>query len=162
MNNETLWGLLMIAYIVPAPLWYHSRDQIIEARKSLYPGRRTEELEERRLLTIGLLWTAGLVFLIASWRAGWSPVESAITLAGFAAIAASVVWIKLVISLSKLLYLRIWLAGSLVWTCAVGAWYVVFFNSSALSSFEVIALAVLPPVVGLVGVVAFTWAMRQR
>ena len=43
MDDGILWGLLILAYIIPFPIWLYSREQVAEARKEFYPGRLEEK-----------------------------------------------------------------------------------------------------------------------
>jgi hypothetical protein len=158
MDDGLIWGILTLAYIIPFPIWLYSREQTIEARKQLYPGRPEETKQENKLLVFGLVWILGLAVLLGGWVVGWEALETAVTIGGLILISAFLLWLGRRFSLVAVPYFRYWIAGSIVWLLAVGSWHLVFGRSSDLRGDETLLLALLPPFVGLIGIVAISWA----
>lgn len=161
MNEQALWGLLLIIYVVPFGLWQISEYNTIEARRKLYPGRASEERQDNRFTNLSLLWCVGLVAALAAWKAGWHPIGTAIVLSG---VSLSTFAVRFAVRrwnlMSKRLF-RFWLAGSVVWVLAIGGWYLVFSRVSELGEEEYFFLAFTPPVVTAFAIAAWCWAVRK-
>lgn len=74
MNDQTVWGLLFILYIIPAGIytvWHQSESSALSERKRLYPGRtdviEAEKRLEERLTMLAFRWCAGFAVLLGSW-----------------------------------------------------------------------------------------------
>lgn len=161
MTEQALWGLLLIAYIVPFWLWQVSAHNSIETRKKLYPGRENERQLERQLINRSLLWSAGLVVLLAAWMVGMRPVGAGIILSAtaFLVFLARIAQMRWNLLSNKLF--RIWLAGSAVWVAAIGGWYLVFSRVGELRDEEYLFLALTLPVLFAVSIAAWRWAVRK-
>ena len=158
MDDGILWGLFILAYIIPFPIWLHSREQVAEARKEFYPGRLEEKKKEDRLLVFGLAWVFGLALILVAWKLGWDAIETAITIGGLISASALLFWLSRRFKPVAIPFIRYWIAGSIVWLLSVGSWHLVFGRNSDLRGDETLLLALLPPLVGLVGLLASFWA----
>jgi hypothetical protein len=75
MNDQAIWGLLLLLYVAPFWLWQFSEFNKIEARKKIYAGRLDEILQKKRFDNFGLLWCIGLSRFLrhGSWMANSLP-----------------------------------------------------------------------------------------
>lgn len=158
MDEQVIWGIVLIAYVVTWAAWILNRDQTIETRRKLYPGRPDEDVQETRTTRVGLLLAAGLAFMLIAWKLGWHPIPSAVLLA--AATAALVLWKR---AGPRLLALRsrtarFWLACTAFWFLCVAAWFLVFRHDSSLDDFQFLLVAVLPPALAAAGIGLYAWA----
>lgn len=161
MTEQVMWGLLLVAYIVPFWLWQISAHNTVEIRKELYPGRKEEEVSETRVIWLGLGWCVGLAVLLFAWHAGWHPMGF-VLLVG--ALVATVGFWHAARKHRHLIHnqlFRGWVAGSVVWALGVGGWYVVFNRVSELTSEEYVYLALIPPVLAAAGIFAWRWARAK-
>lgn len=161
MNEEILWGLLVVVYIVPFWLWQMSVNNTFEIRKELYPGRSDEVVAESRFNRAGLLWCVGLLAMVGAWYAGWHPLAVALLMAG--AIASLWLW-KAAKKRRHLIHdqlVRLWLAGSIVWALGVGGWFVIFSRLSELTNKEYFYLALFPPLLAATAIFAWRWARKK-
>lgn len=162
MSEQTLWGALIIIYVIPFWIWQISEYGTIETRKKLYSERPDEQLHESRLINRSIAWCVGLVILIVGWMADWHPMGAGIVLVG-AALSLFIIYFSLRRwqVMAKRTF-RFWLAGTFVWALAVGAWYLVFSRVSDLRGEEVFFLAFLPPLIVAIGIVAWHWAKAPK
>lgn len=162
MDDQTIWGLLLITYIIPFWFWQVSEHNKIEVRKKLYSDPTEYELQERRFNLRSLFWSFGLVVSLGAWNAGWYPIATSVGL-----LICFIVFFGIRSAMRKWDLLlsqpfRLWVAGSVVWLLFVAAWYLVFGRTSNLLDDEFMLLGVLPPVFFAVSVAVFRWAMRRN
>ena len=161
MDEQVMWGLLLIAYILPFGLWQMLADSTLDIRGELYPGRGSEKRQRRFFNAVGLLWCVGLVFALAAWADGWDPLGVALVLS----LAAAAVFIGRIANrrwnLLANQLVRYWTAGSAVWAFGVLGWFLVFGRVSELHDEEFLLLALTPSVIAAFGIVAWRWARRK-
>lgn len=121
MDDGILWGLLILAYIIPFPIWLHTREQVAEARKEFYPGRIEEKQREDRLLGFGLAWVCGLALILVAWRLGWDAIETAITIGSLISASVLLFWLGRRFRLVAIPFIRYWVAGTIIWLLGVGS-----------------------------------------
>ena len=159
MTDEQLWGLILVLYVIPWAAWTFSREQTLQTRRKLYPGRKDEDLLEGSTTRTGLWLAGGLVYLLGAWKLGWHPIPAALLLAAAAVtafLARRVLRARALPSLST--PFRFWVAGSALWLLTVAAWYLIFGDDSSLEGSQVAMIAVFPPIVSGIGLVLFRWA----
>lgn len=161
MNEQAIWGLLLILYVVPFWLWQFSEFNKIETRKKIYAGRVDEILREKRFDNLGLLWCIGLAAVLAAWKAGWHPIGTAIVLFGAIALTLVVRFAVRRLNLMSKRLFRYWVAGSVIWVLAIGGWYLVFGRVSELREEEFFFLAFMPPIIAAFAIAAWRWAVRK-
>jgi len=158
MDLNVIWGVIFMAFVVPYFFWSISREQTLEMRKKLYPGRQDEQRFDKCSTRYGLLWIAGICFLTFAWWRGWHPVGTLIILAGAASLAGGSMWLSGKYEIFKSRSFRFWVIGSGTWNLAVASWYLIFFDDTQLENYQFILLGVLPSFVAAVGLVGFRWA----
>ncbi len=168
MSDQSLWGTLVILYIIPAGIyfvWHQSEDSVSDIRKELYPGR-TEVIEDKnkhesRFIKFLIGWCIGFGVLLVGYKAAWNPIGTGILILGapltVLALYSGVRYLNLLTNR----YFRLWLAGSVVWILAVWSWYVVFGSHSELNGEEFALLALMPTLVTAAGIVAWRWARKS-
>jgi hypothetical protein len=156
-----MWGILILAYVVPFWLWQLSEYSTIEARKKLYPGRQEEEQRDSRLTKRSLVWSAGMAVIVAGWLLDWQPAGAGIALLGGVVLVIGTSFAAKNRSFLTKLPFRLWLASSVVWALSVVAGYLVFGRVSDLYPEEFLLLGLLPPFISGLGVVAWHWAKRS-
>lgn len=161
MNDQALWGLLLIVYVVPFWIWQVSEHYNIEARKKLYPGRTEEVYRDSRFNRLGLLWCVGLVAVLAAWKADWHPIGTAIVLFAAVLLTLAIRYSVRRWNLMSSRLFRFWLAGSVIWVLSIGGWYLVFGRISELRDDEYFFLAFTPPIIASLAVAAWRWAIRK-
>lgn len=159
MTDNQIWGLILIAYVLPWGAWTFSREQTLQARRKLYPGRKDEELLEGSTTRIGLCLAAGLGLLLLAWKFGWHPIPTVILLGAIAAAAFAARRLFRTRTWPPLsAHTRFWVAGSALWLLSVAAWYLVFGDDSSLDERQFAMVGIFPPVVSWIGLVLFRWA----
>ena len=144
MNSNTVWGALMIAYVIPWAIWTAKRED--NAGKDF----------DKRTTRIGLCLTTGMLLLMLGWFADLNPLGGLILLFGGVVFPLCVGWV-----LARFIprqQLRFLLAGSAVWVLGVGAWWLIFRRQTELDPADVVMLASLPPAVAAFGIGALRWA----
>ena len=144
MGGNTVWGALMIAYVIPWAAWM--------ARRKDNAGADYE----RRTTQVGLCLTVGMLLLLLGWFADLNPLGVLVLLLGAAVFSLCIGWV-----LARFIprqQLRFLLAGSAVWALGVGAWWLIFRHQTELDPAEVVMLAILPPAVAAFGIGALRWA----
>lgn len=167
MSDQSLWGMLLVLYIVPAGMfmvWHQSEGGVADIRKKLYPGRTEilddEKKRESNFTKFSISWSVGLGALLLAAYADWHPISAGILLLGGATLALALHFaVRYFQPFSNRLF-RFWLAGSVVWILGVWSWYLVFGSHSALNSREFVLLAILPTLVAVAGIVAWVWARK--
>ena len=158
MDTNAIWGAVLIVYIVPYFFWAIARQQSIDTRRDLYPGRKNEDESEDRSMQYGLLWSTGVAFLLFGWWKSWHPIGTFLILC----VAASVVGVGIFIyqrrSLPKSQSFRLWLAGTVTWMLVVIAWYLIFQDETSMEISQFLMIGAFPPIIAAAAVVAFTWA----
>jgi hypothetical protein len=160
MDRETLWGLVLVAYVLPFGLWQYSEYYAIEARKNVYGDRPEEVRRDRRFYIISLAWSAGLVALLSAWYAGWKPIPTAITVVGLFVLVAGISTVVRRWKPFANRHFRYWLAASAVWGVAVLGWFLIFGRVSPLRDEEIFFLGAVPPIVGAFALAAWRWARK--
>lgn len=158
MYEQVIWGIVLIAHIVPWAAWIFNRHQTIETRRKLYPGRADEDRQDANTTRTGLLLTAGLAFLLVAWNLGWHPIPSALLVA-----AAAAAFVLSKRALTRLLgtrsrTARFWIACTAFWLLCVCAWFLVFRHDSSLDDLQFVLIAILPPSLAAAGVCLYAWA----
>lgn len=168
MSDQTLWGLLLVLYVLPAGVfmvWRQSEDSVSDIRKELYPGRTEilddESKRESQFTKFTTVWCIGLVLLLAAYSAQWNPVGTGVLVIGLSASLLALYFGYRRFKLQSNRLFRFWLAGLVVWSLTVLSWYLVFGSHSELSNGEFLLLALLPAVVAAVGIVVWQWANRS-
>jgi hypothetical protein len=162
MDDQVLWGLVLIVYLVPFWIWQVSEWPTIETLKKLYPGRPNAANAERRFDIVGAVWCVGFVGLLAAWKSGdghpiaYGILIGSVVFAALACRAANKRWNVL----GRQLF-RYWLAASAVWALAVAGWFIVFSRESRLENDQFLLLAVFPPLVAAFSLVAWQWARTR-
>lgn len=80
MEQDTLWGIALLAYMAVAFWIYLSRDETTSIQKSLYPGNPEIEQKEKGNLALGALITFGFFWLLFAWYNKVSLAVALITL----------------------------------------------------------------------------------
>ena len=93
MDSNLIWGVILIVYIVPYIFWAVSREQTLEIRKKLRPGRMEEERFDERSTRYGLLWSIGIVLLVLAWWINIKPIGALFLLAILAVIVSGGIWL---------------------------------------------------------------------
>ena len=162
MDDQVLWGLLLMIYVIPFWVWQISAHSTVEVRRKLYPGRADEDKQESHFTNLGLLWSAGLVVLLVGWQADWHPKGAVVVLLGAGVLAAGFRFMSKRWNLMSVKLFRAWLAGSVVWVFAVGAWYLVFGRTSDLTNGECALLAFTAPLIAAFAIGGWYWALRKQ
>lgn len=162
MNDQTLYGLFLILYIVPYLVWMIAREQKLEILKQFYPGRADENTLQRQEFKIGGLWTAGLVLLLAGWSLSWHPVPALLLVALLWTVGLLFNRISLLRSLFQTRRARSAIAVSSVWCLLVLGWYIIFGDRYGFEVREAMLLAVVPIPIGLITYVAFIWVGKAQ
>jgi hypothetical protein len=160
MDEQALWGVLLMAYTFPFWLWQFSAHLRIENRRKVYADDAGNTTKERRFNTVSLIWCVGLVAALLAWNAEWKPIPTFIIL--FATLV-TVPAVRAVVVRRSLLtnsFFRYWLAASAVWSMGVSGWFLVFERVSALRGDEFVLLALVPPVIGGFAITAWKWARK--
>ncbi len=84
MNDQALWGLVLIVYLVPFWIWQVSEWPTVQALEKLYPGRATAANAQRRLVIVSAVWCIGFVGLLAAWKSGGHPIAFGILVGSLA------------------------------------------------------------------------------
>ena len=82
MDDEFLWALIFIIYLVPFWLWQFSNYIGISIRKTYKTERGDEGLRERRLFRASTLWCIGVSGILVAWNAKFPPIISTIVIIG--------------------------------------------------------------------------------
>ncbi|WP_164963590.1 hypothetical protein [Rubrivivax sp. JA1026] len=160
MNDNTIYGIFLIAYIFPYGAWMIARDQKIEILKQFYPGRADQSLLERREYSIGGIWSAGLAVILTGWSLHWDAILT-ILLVG----AAWIIWgaasrMKMLRSLLQKRNARAIVAATGLWCASVGGWYLIFADRYGFEAGEAALIAAIPVAIGLLAYAAFLWIKR--
>ncbi len=158
MDSTVIWGVILIAYIVPYFIWSVSREQTLEIRKKLYPGRKEEEPFDKRSTFYGVLWSVGIGLLLVAWWAGMNPLGALLILAILAALIAGGAWLSRQKSLLASRYIRFWVAGTATWLLLVLGWNITFQSETSLEGHQFLFIAILPPLIAAFATAAFKWA----
>lgn len=162
MSEQTLWGLILMIYILPFSLWQLSKLYDIEARKrSPFSTGEPEVPEERLLDTLSWFWIAGLVAMLAAYEAGWHPIPASIALVGAVLLALVGRFAAKRLNLLSNRIFRFWLASSVVWFIAVWWWYMMFGQHGYMEEEQYVFLFLSPPVVVAIAISAWLWAVRK-
>ena len=160
MSESALWGMAVVAFLLPYGIWYYSHVESIEIRKKLYPGNPQVQRADTRATLVGRVWASAFALLLVLWAMDRKPVPSFVLSAGVFTIglaAALLLRFKLDIRARKT---RATVAAIALWLLAVAAWYAVFGRRSGFEASEVLALATLPPVLALTGVFLYGWVRK--
>lgn len=161
MDDQVLWGLVLIVYIAPYAIWHNSEWLTNESRKTIYADRPNEVKQESRFNIVFAVWFVGILALLAAWKASWHPIASVILIGGILSTAlvcraANKRW-----NLMRRQLFRYWLASFAAWTLAVAGWFVIFGRESQLQDDQFILLAIIPPLVAAFTLVAWQWARKK-
>lgn len=138
------WGIVILFYIAGYWIWYARR-----AMDASLGGRVPQ--------SVTWVWIAGLVLILfgASHRGDWLQV--ALTASG------AVVGAAYIAKMKANRVFRLWLAGTVVWLVAVGAWYLAFGNPRSMNDDRHYTfLAFFPPLIVGGALIAWRWAMRDN
>ena len=113
------------------------------------------------MLGFGLAWVFGLALILVAWKLGWDAIETSITIGSLISASASLFWLGRRFRLVAIPFIRYWVAGTIIWLLGVGSWHLVFGRSSDLRGDETLLLALLPPFVSLIGIVALTLPLNS-
>lgn len=162
MENQTIYGAFLIAYILPYWVWTIARDQKIEILKEFYPGRADENAIKRRGNQLDVIWTAGLAILLIGWSLDWHPIPT------FAALL--LLWAIFGITrrapkFQKLLELRRTrsaIAAAAVWFAFVLGWYIIFGSRYGFEPRDALLLALIPILIALLALLAYVWVRKGK
>ena len=162
MDEQALWGLVLIVYLVPFWIWQVAQWRTIQVLEKLYPGRPNAANAQRRFDILSAVWCVGFVGLLAAWKSGdghpiaYGTLSGGVLFAALAGRAANRRWNLLGYQL-----FRYWLASSAAWALAVAGWFIVFWRESRLESDQFLLLALIPPLVAAFSLVAWQWAQKK-
>jgi len=162
MDEQTLYGVLFLSYVIAYFVWMVAREQKLEILKQFYPGRADEKTLERREFTIAAIWFIGLLLLLAGWNLRWNLVPTTLLLAvtWIAGLIASRVFRGRRFLQTK--RVRAIVAASGVWCSLVAGWYVIFGDRYGFDPGEAVLLALIPILIGLFAYGAVLWVKKAQ
>jgi hypothetical protein len=158
MDSNIIWGGVLIAYVAPYIIWIISRDQTLDIRKKLYPGRPQEEAFDTKSTRYGLLWSVGLALLVLAWWIKVTPLGALLLFVVSAVVVGCGFWLPKQKRLLASRGFRFWAAGTIVWLLVVIAWFLIFMHDTSLRNYQFALIGVLPSVIGAVAILMLRWA----
>ena len=162
MKYQTIYGALMIAYVIPYLVWTFVRDQKVEILKQFYPGRVDDQAIERRGNWVGGVWLAGMVFLLVGWKLEWHPIPIFGIIAIGWAVFAVMPKIPKAKDLLRARRTRTIVATAAVWFLTVLCWHLVFGVRYDFELKDTILIALVPCAIGFFAYGAYCWVKRGQ
>ena len=162
MDDQAIYGALMIAYLIPYVVWTIARDQKVEILKQFYPGRADEEAIERRGNAVGIVWVAGMLVLLIGWKLESHPLPIfGIVVFGWACFAAfrKILRTK---NLFRTRKARSIASVATIWSASVLGWYLVFGDRYGFEPRDAVLIALVPCVIGFIAYGAYRWVNRGQ
>lgn len=159
MDNASLWGVILILYILPFWVWQVNDHYSHKARKEIYLNSPDQGAEDTRSDWISYAWCAGFLSLLFAHESRLSPWVVAIFAALYLVGIISLPYVHKRWRPFQHIHARVWLAGSASWIAGLVGWYCIF----AQASFDVtrlMLLGIIPPIVAGVMFSAWRWAVR--
>ena len=160
MDEQAIYGVILIAYLVPYLVWLIARDQRFEILKQFYPGRADEKAKEQREYAIGAAWVVGFIVILGAWRLRAHPIPVfGIVIVGWLCFGVLRRLLKST-TVFKLRQTRIIIAGTAVWTITVFGWYLIFGNRDGFELREALLLVVVPLIISMIAYIGYQWAIK--
>lgn len=148
MDNATLWGGILILYILPFGAWHMARYWRIDT--SGEPSKRVDRITGS--------WCLGLVVLIGAATLDFSAWR--LVVLSIFAIPCALVARFIPKRVSRRRDFRLWFSGSLVWGLCVLSWVLIFGRNSYTTAEEFVLIAILPSAIAGIALCLWRWSYR--
>ena len=162
MDEQAIYGVILIAYLIPYLIWLIARDQRFEILKQFYPGRADEKAKEQREYAIGAAWVIGFIVILGAWKLRAHPIPVfGIVIVGWLCFGVLRKLLKSA-NIFKLRETRIIVASTAVWIAMVFGWYLIFGSRYDFELREALLLVVVPITIAIVAYIGYQWAIKGK